>query len=71
MTVLNIHIITTHGYYNTQASMIVRIHPHTDQFYSSGIYNTVRCSSYMVNHGMLVTGYGTYNDKDYWLVKNR
>ncbi|NXX79068.1 CATS protein, partial [Urocolius indicus] len=37
--------------------------------YRSGVYDDPRCSQ-EVNHGVLVVGYGTLNDKDYWLVKN-
>lgn len=35
-----------------------------------GVYDDPRCTQ-QVNHGVLVIGYGTLNDKDYWLVKNR
>ena len=43
------------------------------QYYSGGVYSSSRCYSYSskLNHAMLVTGYGTYNGKEYWLVKNR
>ena len=43
------------------------------QYYSGGVYSSSRCYSYIskLNHAVLVTGYGTYNGKDYWLVKNR
>ncbi len=41
------------------------------QFYRSGVYDSSRCSSSSLNHAMVVTGYGTYGSKDYWLVKNR
>ena len=41
------------------------------QFYSSGVYDSATCSSFELNHAMLITGYGTYNNQDYWLVKNR
>ncbi|KFP49015.1 Cathepsin S, partial [Cathartes aura] len=37
--------------------------------YRSGVYDDPRCTQ-EVNHAVLVIGYGTQNDKDYWLVKN-
>ncbi|KFO96671.1 Cathepsin S, partial [Calypte anna] len=37
--------------------------------YRSGVYDDPRCSQ-EVNHGVLVVGYGTLEDKEYWLVKN-
>nr|ACH48000.1 silicatein A2 [Latrunculia oparinae] len=40
------------------------------RFYASGVYDSSRCSSSKLNHAMVVTGYGTYGGKDYWLVKN-
>nr|BAG74343.1 silicatein-M2 [Ephydatia fluviatilis] len=40
------------------------------RFYQSGVFDSSSCSSTKLNHAMLVTGYGSYNGKDYWLVKN-
>lgn len=37
--------------------------------YKSGVYDDPNCSQ-EVNHGVLVTGYGNLDGKDYWLVKN-
>ncbi|XP_076862731.1 cathepsin S, ortholog 1 isoform X2 [Brachyhypopomus gauderio] len=39
--------------------------------YRSGIYNDPLCNSRLVNHAVLVVGYGTENEQDYWLIKNR
>ncbi|XP_072545015.1 uncharacterized protein [Salminus brasiliensis] len=39
--------------------------------YQSGIYNEPSCSSFNVNHGVLVVGYNTDSSgRDYWVVKN-
>ncbi|XP_028749500.1 cathepsin J-like isoform X1 [Peromyscus leucopus] len=44
------------------------------RFYKGGIYHEPNCSSYSVNHAVLVVGYGSEgNEKDgesYWLIKN-
>ncbi|KFO81815.1 Cathepsin S, partial [Cuculus canorus] len=37
--------------------------------YKSGVYDDPQCSQ-TVNHGVVVVGYGTLSNKDYWLVKN-
>ncbi|RXN22476.1 cathepsin L1-like protein [Labeo rohita] len=38
--------------------------------YRSGIYSDPKCSSGLINHAVLVVGYGSENGQDYWLVKN-
>ncbi|XP_052583936.1 cathepsin J-like isoform X2 [Peromyscus californicus insignis] len=44
------------------------------RFYKGGIYHEPKCSSYSVNHAVLVVGYGTEgNETDgesYWMIKN-
>ncbi|XP_028277137.1 cathepsin L1-like [Parambassis ranga] len=38
--------------------------------YRGGLYNVPGCNPRLVNHAVLVVGYGTDAGQDYWLVKN-
>ncbi|XP_042910706.1 cathepsin L-like peptidase isoform X2 [Parasteatoda tepidariorum] len=45
---------------------------HLDSFhdYKRGIYDDKDCKSDDLNHAVLVVGYGTEDDTDYWLIRN-
>uniref|UniRef100_A0A3Q3BIY7 Cathepsin L1-like n=1 Tax=Haplochromis burtoni TaxID=8153 RepID=A0A3Q3BIY7_HAPBU len=38
--------------------------------YSGGLYNVPSCNPKLINHAVLLVGYGTDGGQDYWLVKN-
>ncbi|KAJ8921571.1 hypothetical protein NQ315_010476 [Exocentrus adspersus] len=40
------------------------------QHYVSGVFDDASCNGIILNHGVLVVGYGTDDGKEYWLVKN-
>ncbi|XP_039610673.1 procathepsin L-like [Polypterus senegalus] len=39
------------------------------QFYKSGIYNDPACNT-KINHAVLLVGYGSEADQNYWIIKN-
>ncbi|CAH0545768.1 unnamed protein product [Brassicogethes aeneus] len=40
------------------------------QSYSSGIFTDSTCTKTIMNHGLVVVGYGTEGETDYWIVRN-
>jgi len=40
------------------------------QLYNSGVYSEPLCMQNVLDHGVLIVGYGTDAGTDYWLVKN-
>jgi cathepsin L len=40
------------------------------QFYASGVYDEPQCSSTNIDHSFVLVGYGTYNNKQYYIAKN-
>ncbi|XP_052084827.1 procathepsin L-like [Mytilus californianus] len=38
--------------------------------YKSGVYDEPKCTTTRLSHTLLVTGYGKYKGKEYWLAKN-
>ncbi|KAJ6243262.1 cysteine protease rdl2-related [Anaeramoeba flamelloides] len=41
------------------------------EFYKGGVYYGQECSPSLLDHDILVVGYGTLNGQDVWLVKNQ
>jgi len=39
--------------------------------YAAGILDDPNCSGDVLNHVLLLVGYGTENGKDYWIARNR
>lgn len=39
--------------------------------YTGGIYDDPACTGTQVSHALLVVGYGTQNDQDFWIARNR
>ncbi|GIY44457.1 cathepsin L [Caerostris darwini] len=56
----------------TVGPIAVAIDSSSDSFttYKSGIYDEPTCSSTRLDHAVVLIGYGTEDELDYWLVKN-
>ncbi|XP_029918815.1 cathepsin L1-like [Myripristis murdjan] len=51
-------------------SAAVNANLRTLHFYEGGVYNDPECDNYILNHAILIVGYGTDQGEDFWLVKN-
>jgi len=52
-------------------SVVVQIEADTQafQFYSSGVFDNAGCGT-KIDHGVVVVGYGTASNVNYWIVRN-
>lgn len=50
-------------------SVAIQANKRSFQFYKSGIYSDLDCG-FELDHGVLLIGYGTDQNLDYWIVKN-
>ena len=55
--------------YETPVSVAIEADVRVFQFYSGGIIDSSTCGT-SLDHGVVIVGYGTEEDKDYWIVKN-
>jgi cathepsin F len=60
------------AYIEKNGPVSIGINANTLQFYMGGIADPfdVLCSPKHLDHGVLIVGFGTENDKPYWIVKN-
>jgi len=55
------------AYLTTVGPLAIAVDATSFQSYGKGI---LKCSSYGLNHGVLLVGYGTDSGADFWIVKN-
>lgn len=48
----------------------VRVDTPAFQEYTEGVLDDSNCSGDVLNHVLLLVGYGTQNGKDYWIARN-
>nr|XP_023025726.1 cathepsin L-like proteinase [Leptinotarsa decemlineata] len=54
----------------TVGPISVTLNTHQWQSYGKGIFDNPECSASVINHSVLVVGYGSENGQEYWLIKN-
>jgi len=52
-------------------SVVVQIEADTQafQFYTSGVFDNAKCGT-NIDHGVVVVGYGTASNVNYWIIRN-
>ena len=65
----NNEILLQEAVYQNPVSVAIEADTTVFQFYKGGILDNVNCGTNL-DHGVLVVGYGSENNKDYWIVKN-
>jgi len=59
-----------HAAFKAPISVLIDADHKSFQHYKSGVYYEPTCSEYVLDHAVLVIGWGTENGTDFWLVKN-
>lgn len=56
----------------TVGPIAVGIDARLDTFvnYQSGIYYNIRCSTNDITYAIIIVGYGTEDETDFWLIRN-